>query len=183
MTIAIMGILLAIGIIVWLGLLEQRRVDAAARQFAADLRLAHTSATNQLTDWRVIYRLGQPEYHLVRLSQVCPETACSNPRAVEVIRRELPEKTAVVESSNGADGVVSRFNLYNATAAALLPTTVNQPGSTSSIEFNPDGGSYAYSGPISGLKVGSVSNPTRCYKFTVLAATSRVNYAKVDGCN
>lgn len=52
--IAILGILLAIAIVVWLGLLESRRVEAATNQLKADLRLAHTSATNQLTDWRVV---------------------------------------------------------------------------------------------------------------------------------
>ena len=53
-TIAILGILVTIAVIIWLGILEQRRVDAAANQLAADMRLAHTSATNQLTDWRVV---------------------------------------------------------------------------------------------------------------------------------
>jgi prepilin-type N-terminal cleavage/methylation domain-containing protein len=52
--IAIVGILIAIAIIIWLGILERRRVDAAANQLATDLRLANTSATNQLTDWRVV---------------------------------------------------------------------------------------------------------------------------------
>ena len=40
-TIAILGILIAIAVIVLLALLERWRVEAAARQFAADLRLAH----------------------------------------------------------------------------------------------------------------------------------------------
>lgn len=48
--IAILGILIAIAIIIWLGLLERWRVDAAANQLAADMRLANTNATNQLTD-------------------------------------------------------------------------------------------------------------------------------------
>ena len=53
--VSIMGIILAIGIIVLLALLERWRVEAAADQFAADLRLAHTRATEQLTDWRVVF--------------------------------------------------------------------------------------------------------------------------------
>jgi prepilin-type N-terminal cleavage/methylation domain-containing protein len=48
--VSIMGIILAIGIIVLLALLERWRVEAAA-----DLRLAHTRATEQLTDWRVVF--------------------------------------------------------------------------------------------------------------------------------
>jgi prepilin-type N-terminal cleavage/methylation domain-containing protein len=53
--VAIVSIILAIGIIVLLALLERWRVEAAADQFAADLRLAHTRATEQLTDWRVVF--------------------------------------------------------------------------------------------------------------------------------
>src|SRR5918998_1091932 len=55
--VSIMSIILAIGIIVLLVLLERWRVEAAD-QFAADLRLAHTRATEQLTDWRVGVFLG-----------------------------------------------------------------------------------------------------------------------------
>src|ERR671921_240309 len=50
--VSIMSIILAIGIIILLALLERWRVEAAADQFAADLRLAHTRATEQLTHWR-----------------------------------------------------------------------------------------------------------------------------------
>jgi Tfp pilus assembly protein FimT len=58
-TITIMGILLVIGIIIWLGILERWRVNAATNQLVADLRLAHTSASNQLTDWRVVSALDR----------------------------------------------------------------------------------------------------------------------------
>jgi prepilin-type N-terminal cleavage/methylation domain-containing protein len=53
--VAIMSIIPVIGVIVLLALLERWRVEAAADQFAADLRLAHTRATEQLTDWRVVF--------------------------------------------------------------------------------------------------------------------------------
>lgn len=72
-SIAILGILLAIAVIVWLGILEARRVDAATNQLQADMRLAHAGATNGLTDWRVVLAPDRtdeddgPDYHLVRL--------------------------------------------------------------------------------------------------------------------
>ena len=59
--VAILGILLAIAIIVFLVLLERWRVNAATNQLVADLRLAHASATNQLTDWRVVLAPGHAE--------------------------------------------------------------------------------------------------------------------------
>ena len=73
--VSIMGIILAIGIIVLLALLERWRVEAAADQFAADLRLAHTRATEQLTDWRVVFmpdgtlsRCASADYCMVKLN-------------------------------------------------------------------------------------------------------------------
>ena len=183
-TIAIMGILLAIAIIIWLGILEQRRVDAAANQFAADLRLSHSSATNQLTDWRVVFRVGSPKYNLIKLTEPCPESSCSNPKADRIISRSLPDGTSIVGSSNGADPTgVGRFKVYNSSGSSLLTTSINDPGATSTIEFNSDGRSYVANGPVAGLKVGSNSNASRCWKITVVAATSRVKLAKEDGCS
>src|SRR5215210_7279130 len=74
--VSIMSIILAIGIIVLLALLERWRVEAAADQFAADLRLAHTRATEQLTDWRVVFmsdgtplsRCSSADYCMVKLN-------------------------------------------------------------------------------------------------------------------
>ena len=43
-TIAILGILLAIAVVIWLNIVEARRVDAAANQLASDLRLVHSQA-------------------------------------------------------------------------------------------------------------------------------------------
>ena len=54
--VSIMSIILAIGIIVLLALLERWRVEAAADQLAADMRLAHANATQQLTDCRMMLR-------------------------------------------------------------------------------------------------------------------------------
>ena len=76
--IAILGILIAIAVIIWLGILEQRRVDAATNQLVSDLRLAHNSATNQLTDWRVVLEPEKSDedegadYHMVKLKAPYP---------------------------------------------------------------------------------------------------------------
>jgi Tfp pilus assembly protein FimT len=51
---AILCVLLAIAVVVFLALLERWRVEAAAKQLAADMRLAHDNATNRLTDRRVV---------------------------------------------------------------------------------------------------------------------------------
>jgi prepilin-type N-terminal cleavage/methylation domain-containing protein len=104
--VSIMSIILAIGIIVLLALLERWRVEAAD-QFAADLRLAHTSATEQLTDWRVVFmhdgtslsRCASADYCVVELNVPCgagdptPALADDTPQG----RRELPERTEIKE--------------------------------------------------------------------------------------
>jgi prepilin-type N-terminal cleavage/methylation domain-containing protein len=51
--IVLLGILFAIATSTWFGVVESRRVDSATNQLVSDLRLAHTSATNRLTNWRI----------------------------------------------------------------------------------------------------------------------------------
>jgi prepilin-type N-terminal cleavage/methylation domain-containing protein len=65
--IIIMMILFSAGVSVWLGAVESRKVDSATNQLVADLRLAHTNATNRLanhevrlTDNSPTYRIGRP---------------------------------------------------------------------------------------------------------------------------
>jgi type IV fimbrial biogenesis protein FimT len=53
-TIIIMGIVFAIASSSWFGVVEGRRVDSATNQLAADLRLAHTRATNRLEQWQLV---------------------------------------------------------------------------------------------------------------------------------
>src|ERR671912_2520102 len=105
--VSIISIILAIGIIVLLALLERWRVEAAADQFAADLRLAHTRATEQLTDWRVVFMHdGTPlgscssaDYCMVKLripygaGDPTPALADDTPP----LRRELPDRTKIKE--------------------------------------------------------------------------------------
>src|SRR5215208_5773412 len=53
-TIVIMGIVFAIASSSWFKMAESRRVDSATNQVAADLRQAHSRATNRLHNWQVI---------------------------------------------------------------------------------------------------------------------------------
>lgn len=63
-------------------------MDAAINQLAADMRLAHTKATNQLVPWRVIVTPGNPDYELRKLSS-----------PVETIARSLPEGTKLYSTT------------------------------------------------------------------------------------
>lgn len=53
-TIVIMGVLAGIAIPSWWSVVESRRVDTAANQVVADLRLAHSKASSRLTTQRIV---------------------------------------------------------------------------------------------------------------------------------
>ena len=111
--VAMAGVLAAIFLIILLALLERWRVEAAADQLAADMRLAHTNATQQLTDWRVVLmHEGRPlaacsnaDYCLVKLKNAyegvdgSPALDPEHPPAP----RELPEGTRIKEVTFDAD--------------------------------------------------------------------------------
>lgn len=102
-TIVIMGIILAIASASWQNLVQSRAVTSAANQVAADLRLAHTSATNQLATWRFVYNrngatfacgaVAQADYCLVKLD--------SGGNPVQQIPRTLPDRARIRESNVG----------------------------------------------------------------------------------
>lgn len=173
--IAILGILLVIAVIVWLGLLEQRRVDAATNQLKADLRLAHTSATNQLTDWRVVLVPDKadkdegPDYYLVKL--LAPYPAISPPAvdpATPPRPRTFPANVKVMNIAGTLDTGTGGW--------AVAPTVVGQ---TRTVEFNTDGTMRFYGGVSGSACITIDSSPEN--KLTVLAATSRVKI-KADAC-
>ena len=174
-TVAILGILLAIAIIIWLGLLERWRVDAATNQLKADLRLAHTSATNQLTDWRVVLVPDKgdedegPDYYLVKL--LAPYPATSPP----VVDPATPPKPRTFPANVKVMNIAGTIDI-GAGGWAVAPTVV---GHTRTIEFNTDGTMRFYGGVSGSTCVTIDTSPEN--KVTVLAATSRVK-VKADAC-
>lgn len=170
-TIAIIGILIAIAIIIWLGLLEQRRVDAATNQLVADLRLAHSSASNQLTDWRVVLVPEKAEesfvdYHLVKLKAPYPE---STPETVQEMPRTFPANVKVVNIAGALDAAT-------VSGWAVSPSVI---GTTRTLEFNSDGTMRFYQA-VSGSTCVTVDGDPK-NRVVVLAATSRVKVEE-DSC-
>lgn len=176
-TIAIMGILLAIAILILLGILEQRRVDAAANQLAADLRLAHARATNQLTDWRVVLVLDRagddagPDYYLVRLKGPYPANSPPEADGTFIPRRFEGSVKAVQTYTDQSDDTYP--------TGYLEPPEDPPPPATLTFEFNSDGTSRTYPA-VSGASCVTVDGDPRL-KVTVSAATSMVRI-KDEGC-
>jgi len=63
-TIILMGLLFGIASSVLFGVVDGRRVDSATNQLAADLRLAHTRATNRLVPQVVNLNAGSSNYSI-----------------------------------------------------------------------------------------------------------------------
>lgn len=165
-TIAILGILIAIAVMIWLGILEQRRVDAATNQLVSDLRLAQNSATNQLTDWRVVLdpeeadEDGNPDYYMVKLK--APYPADATPEVDKSTPRTFPANVKIVNISGALDeDTVSGWD--------ITPSVI---GSTRTLEFNSDGTMRFYQAVSGSTCVTVDGDPEN--RVIVLAATSRV---------
>lgn len=164
--VAISGLLVIISVIILLALLERWRVEAAADQLAADMRLAHANATNQLTDWRVVLlpaevdaesdESSKPDYFLVRLRAVCPP-GCSKPDVVESRPRVFPadvrvknHRSATSNDDQGAPRWASPVPEAGLGAA---------PSPTRTVEFNSDGTMAFFRGPANAACVTEDGNP------------------------
>jgi len=142
-TIAILGILIAIAVIIFLALLERWRVDAATKQLVGDLRRAHGGATNELTDWRVVLALDRteqeegPDYYLVRLAEPY-DPDDSGPAVTGRFPRTFPGNVKVTNVITPAGSVVDDHGAnywvppWDATPSPLVPQT-------RTLEFNTDG--------------------------------------------
>lgn len=163
--IAIMGILIAIAVVIWLGILERRQVDAATNQLVSDFRKAHSSSTNQLTDWRVVLvpeKIEEdqgPDYHLVKLKAPYPG---STPEVEKVTPRTFPGSVKIVNIAGALDeNTVSGW--------VHSPSVI---GVTRTLEFNTDGTMRFYQAVSGSTCVTVDGNPQN--RVIVLAATSRV---------
>lgn len=167
-TLSIMGVLFVVATASWRSATESRRVTSASNQLAADMRLAHTSATNQLTDWRLVYDdNGDPvtcgtvtaDYCLVKVN------AAGSP--IKRSPRSLPDGTKIIGTN---------VNPLSSIFAGLFP------GSNRALEFNTNGSAEAVGGfdssvePDPTIKVGPSGGGTP-QKVSVKPATSRVKNA------
>ncbi len=180
-TIILMGLVFAIATTTWQSVTQGRAVDSAANQLAADLRLAHSSATNQLTDYHLVYRSdGNPvancaggasaDYCLVNTADSTKNT-----------RRYLPDNARITATNLLADSSGCGDPLCITPGPGLTPPSVS--GTTRTIKFDPDGSAQAMGGLEAGATTPSITvgtkngNPGPTHQISVATATSRV---KVD---
>jgi prepilin-type N-terminal cleavage/methylation domain-containing protein len=185
--VAIMSIILTIGIIVLLALLERWRVEAAADQFAADLRLAHTRASEQLTDWRVVFLPdGTPlggcssaDYCMVKLNLPygSGDPAPTLDGSVDPVVRELPDGTKIKEVTFDPDCSHGDRN------AAIAPSSCGSggmhDGATRTLEFNSNGTVRTLRPGQSGTVVISSEDGSPVCPVVFNAPTSRIRIGEI----
>ena len=185
--VVIMGIILTIGIIVLLALLEWWRVEAAADQFASDLRLAHTRATEQLTDWRVMFmpdgtllsRCSSADYCMVKLKMPygSGDPAPALDDSIRPAVCELPDGTKIKEVTFDLDCSHGDRN------AAVSPSSCGsggaQDGATRTLEFNSNGTVRTLRPGQSGTVVVSSDDSSPVCPVVFNAPTSRIRIGEL----
>ena len=180
--VAITGLLAAISLIIFLALLERWRVEAAADQLAADMKLAHTSATQQLRDWRVVLTHdGAPlaacsgaDYCLVKLKTAYDAGDASPALApgVPPEPRELPAGTKVKDVTFDPD-------CSGGDPDAVVPPSRCGPEATRTIEFSSNGTARTLCPGTSGtVRVSSEDGSPSC-GLVFQAATARVRVGPI----
>ena len=186
-TIAILGILLAIAIVIWLGLLERWRVDAATNQLKADLRLAHANATNQLTDWRVVVAFDReeqdegPDYYLAKLS-VPYNAGGTKPTIIKRLPRFFPGNVKVsnVRTDTGFINDDHGANWWADPWEASDPSALSAP-STRTMEFNANGTMRFPKGPNGSVCVTVDTDPQN--RVVSRSTTSQVSVEPDSDCD
>jgi Tfp pilus assembly protein FimT len=138
-TIFIMGILAAVAMSFWWNVIESRRVDSATNQLVADLRLAHTNATNRLANYEVrltdnslTYRIGRPP---AALETYTTYTLPSNTR-VDTATPTLNIVFAPDGSVTPSVGAPLTFNVRSADADGNPSHTIEVNRITSRVEVD-----------------------------------------------
>ncbi len=183
--VAILAVLLIIAVIVFLALLERWRVEAAAEQLAADMRLAHSRATNRLTDWRVVLApkdTGEdsgegsgPDYYLVELKDVY-EPGYPRPEAAESTPRFLPADVKIKDHRSGTSNDDQGETRW--VSPIMRGTPGPAPDPTRTVEFNSDGTMAFFEGPANSACVTVDGSPMLRVKASS-PATSAIEI--VDG--
>ena len=182
-TIVILGILIAIAVIIFLALLERWRVNAATGQLVGDLRRAHGSATNQLTDWRVVLALDRteqeegPDYYLVRLAEPY-DPGDPTPAVTRRSPRTFPGNVKVTNVITPAGSVVDDQGANYWVPPWGAPPSPPVP-QTRTLELNTDGTMTFFRSPSGSACVTVDGNPRN--RVISISATSRVR-VELDTC-
>ncbi len=113
--VAILGILVGAATGIWQSVADSRRVDSAAEQLAADLRLAHTRAVDQSQSWRIEYTVSGNGYRIA--SEAGDSTLRMLPEGTRILNSDVvpsdDRMTITFRPEGQADVVVADADLDN----------------------------------------------------------------------
>lgn len=137
-TIVVMGTLFGIASASWFSILEGRAVDSTANQVAADIRLSHSGAANQLTEYLVAYN---PNGTVTGCAAATSADYCllkkADTGAYEETARFLPDGTRISGTT------------LNSTSGALA-TLLGLGSGTKTLKLNSNGSAEATDGLTAG---------------------------------
>ncbi|QIN78015.1 prepilin-type N-terminal cleavage/methylation domain-containing protein [Rubrobacter marinus] len=172
-TITITGILFAIAAASWQNVVESRRVDSATNQVKADLRLAHTSASNRLGAARLIFNgNGSP-------------VTCNGQSAAYCLVEPIPSGGTVQRPRNFESNTIrlTSPNLFLASGPITIEFAANGTASTVGAALNAgltgvtDRCPSSTPSGVPRIQVSSnASNPTtHCLTFNIATSSIKVD--------
>ncbi|MGH3090238.1 MAG: sigma-70 family RNA polymerase sigma factor [Rubrobacteraceae bacterium] len=167
--IILLGILAAIAIPSWWGVVEGRNVESATNQVVADLRLAHSAATNRLGETRVEFRSdgtsvdcngATADYCLIR------PTASGETED----RRSLPDNVTLTSPNLLAPVAGDAVSIRLAAEGSA-----STPGTLGSVAGVTDDCPMSTPTGVPRLQVTVDGDPTRCITFNTQTSRVRID--------
>ncbi len=134
-TTILMGIVFTIATSTWFGVIEGRSVDSATNELAADLRLAHTQATNRLAPQQVTLAAGSSEYTVT--GSATPRDLDDDPASHELIVNSTMTITFNSDGSAALPGGATSATLTVSSADGDPDHGIEINSATSRIEIVP----------------------------------------------
>lgn len=97
--VVLIGIVVGIASASWFGLVESRRVTSATNQLVADLRLSHSSASNQLVKWHLAYMVNGNTFGCGSVSDADYCLLRVDGSTVTPTPRRLPDDTRILSTN------------------------------------------------------------------------------------
>jgi Tfp pilus assembly protein FimT len=151
--IIIMGIVFVAAVPLWLSAVESRKVDSALNQMVADLRRAHTNATNRLQNWQVDPKPPGEAINSYRVG------ACGDPC--------------------GGAPLATPLLYLDECGADCPPSTIFSSPTGVKVVFHPDGGAQFFGGAGNIVQV-AAADGSPCRRIEINPVTSRIEVLPND---
>ena len=158
--IILMGVVFAVASSTWFGAIESRKVDSATNQLAADLRQAHTRATNRLADQTVTLSTESSEYTITIRSEDTDDDL-----------DDAPDEEVVTDDLDDCDD-------EDVAAGDCADEDVVVVNTDASVLFSADGSAVVTG--ANPIRVESSKDDTKYHEIHINTTTSRIEIDPID---